>query len=352
MKFILVLLVSVIISGCAGLRDKQDENAELRAQYPNIELAAKLIKNSDKWEFIDMCYQIKLPKVLMESKYKGYFEEHLKSSFNSKLSDNLSLPMCGKNINRGTLKYVNLITNDPLFSTGSYTNCNGSFYSGINSKHCPKTAPEFWEVEIKPKTYVIWLAVIPLLVGNYWADINFNMDEYLDAVEDAKANVDIKPILQKLSKTIQSEIEKTILNKQRLIAKWKAEEETLRMNEIAMREEKLRKRERERTLAQKAFEKQEQNKKKRLQDLFNKALSKGKAPGDLICSHDNKYGYVERIEGKKIKVMLKGVLSTDYVKNYFFDETPERVSTVKKDEMIWDDDIQWAKCDITIRSTL
>lgn len=348
MKFLFVLLVTVIISGCTGIRDKQDEAAGLRVQYPNIELAAKLTKNSDSWEFIDMCYQITLPKVLSESKYKGYFEEHLKDSLKGKLSDSSSLPVCGKNIYRNTFKYVNLLTNDPLFSTGSYTNCNGSFYTGISSKHCPKTAPEFWEVEIKPKTYAIWLAVIPLLVGNYWADINFNMDEYLDAVEDAKANIDVNFILQQLSKPIQSEIQNTILSKQRLIANWKAEEEALRMNEIAMKKEELRKQELERSLAQKAFEKQEQEKKNRLQDLFNKALSRGKVQGDLICSVDNRYGYIEKIVDKKIKVLLKGELPNKYDRNSLFENRYLGIVATKKNEMIWSDSSQWAKCNLDV----
>lgn len=348
MKFILALLVTVIISGCTGIIDKQDEVAGLRVQYPNIELAAKITKNSDSWEFIDMCYEITLPKSLSEPKYKEYFEEHLKSSLKGKLPSNLSLPVCSKYIYRDTFKYVNLLTNDPLFSTKSFINCNGSFYTGISSKHCPKTAPEFWEVEIKPKTYAIWLAVIPLLVGNYWADINFNKDEYLDAVEDAKSNIDLNPILQQLSKPIQSEIQSTLLNKQRLISKWKEEEKALRMNEIAMRKEKRRKQELERSLAQKAFEKQEQEKKKRLQDLFNKALSRGKVQGDLICSVDNRYGYIEKIADKKIKVLLKGELPNKYDRHSLFENRYLGIVSTQKNEMIWSDSSQWATCNLDL----
>jgi hypothetical protein len=352
-KIILLALIITFATGCSTTKDKGNENefTSLKSEFPNLELFARLIDGSNGWEFTSMCYQVRLPSSLFGDKNKTRFKTHLDPQLNRNQSNEIRLPMCNNGIYKNSLKYVNLMTNKPLFSTAGYTNCNGTFYTGIQSKHCPKTDTELWKVEIKPVTYAIWLAVIPLLVGNYWADLTFDMDAYLDAVEDAKSAIDIKSILLPFNKSFQKELNEIVANKQKMIATWDEEEEADRAHSEKMkaeREKELQREELKRALAEKAREDKALARKNTLIGSFNNAHKKGKSEGDVICSIDNRYGYLEKIAGKRIKVLFKGKLSNDYESYALFGSTYSTYNVVKENEMIWSDDSQWAKCNLKL----
>ena len=65
--------------------------------------------------------------------------------------------------------------------------------------------------------------------------------------------------------------------------------------------------------------------------------------GQKICSIQNKMGYVEKVSGKKIKIMLLGKASNKHDFSLFYNKDVVLENTPRA--YIWDDSVKWSKCD-------
>ncbi|SGY81451.1 hypothetical protein [Moritella viscosa] len=78
---------------------------------------------------------------------------------------------------------------------------------------------------------------------------------------------------------------------------------------------------------------------------FNNESLLAKSIGQEICSAENQFGYVEDINGNKLKIRLigKAINKHNY---YFFGELAKSKFNFKLSavEMIWDEQLDWGKC--------
>lgn len=81
--------------------------------------------------------------------------------------------------------------------------------------------------------------------------------------------------------------------------------------------------------------------------LFNKATLQAKNIGEVICTANNKFGYVEKISGKRIQIRLKGAVNKESY--YFFaNNSDDRFNYKKLNEIVWDESTNWGQCTVNL----
>jgi hypothetical protein len=85
----------------------------------------------------------------------------------------------------------------------------------------------------------------------------------------------------------------------------------------------------------KLIKQQEKLKESQTLESFNSLRFKDKKIGDKVCSFNNEFGYVERIEGDKIKFLKIGAVSKD--QGYFFTGNSSKFNFTRVDEFKWVD---------------
>ena len=78
---------------------------------------------------------------------------------------------------------------------------------------------------------------------------------------------------------------------------------------------------------------------------FNSTAKLNKEIGVMVCHSDNRFGYVERIENKRIQIRVSGqaLYAEDYA---YFTESYRKYRTIQLNNIIWDIHTNWAPCDI------
>ncbi len=325
MRSIFIFISIVLLGACSSL-----PSADLSVFESEVPLYAKIIKENDEWIFKDVCQSY-----TRDVEFK-------------------SVKSCrGLDQSAKQVTYVNLNTLMPVNDRKSKGPCNGSLWGGISS--CGVEG-EFWETKLVKKSFALWLAIIPALVGNYWANDEFNWDAYNDAVEEAlinSKNLNRKEITTKANSEL-SDVNIRIALK--LDSDRKAEQ--IARNKRDAYKKKLAKKnriERERAQKEKTARILAENKQKQKIALAEakdrkenfRTMKNKKSIGSEICSVKNRFGYMEGESGDKIKVLLKGVARGSYDDYFLFSNNNFTINTTKKDEIIWDNKNQWAICDLT-----
>ncbi|MEH6347114.1 MAG: hypothetical protein V7785_18605 [Bermanella sp.] len=325
MRSIFIFISMVLLGACSNL-----PKADLSTVESKVPLYAKIVKENDKWIFKDVC--------------QGYTSDVEFKSIKS-------CPEINHMVKQ--VSYVNLNTLIPMNDRRPKGPCNGSLWTGVKS--CGVEG-EFWETNLIKKSFALWLAIIPALVGNYWANDEFNWDAYNDAVEEALINskdLDRKEIAEKANSEL------TDVNI-RVALKFDSDRkaEKIASDKITNYKIKLAKQnriERERAQKEKWARTSAENKRKReiaLAEAKNRkenfrTMKNKKSIGSEVCSVKNRFGYMEGESGDKIKVLLKGVARGSYDDYFLFSSNHFTINTTKKDEIIWDNKNQWATCDLT-----
>ncbi|MGM0766457.1 MAG: hypothetical protein ACQEV6_00370 [Pseudomonadota bacterium] len=79
------------------------------------------------------------------------------------------------------------------------------------------------------------------------------------------------------------------------------------------------------------------------QEKVNGLVSASKSRGQMVCTMDNRFGYVEDIDGQRIKVLVKGKAA--YTSDgYLFKNPDQQFGFRKIDEYIWDESKHWGLC--------
>ncbi len=325
MRSIFIFISIVLLGACSNL-----PKSDLSTVESDVPLFAKIVKENDKWILKDVC--------------QGYTRD----------VEFKSVKSCrGLDHSAKQVTYVNLNTLMPVNDRRPKGPCNGSLWSGVSS--CGVEG-EFWETKFVKKSFALWLAIIPALVGNYWANDEFNWDAYNDAVEEALINS--KSLNRKeLAANANSELpDVNIRITLKLDSDRKAEKiASDKRTNYKIKLAKQKRIERDRAQKEKMARTLAENKRKERIALAEakdrkenfRIMKNKKSVGSEICSVKNRFGYMEGESGDKIKVLLKGVARGSYDDYFLFSSNHFTINTTKKDEIIWDNKNQWATCDLT-----
>lgn len=351
MKKIVTLVFACLIAACSskGTFQENYRDSKIEAQK-GLELFAEISRTQGGWRFKDACFKYTKNEKFIDDDGVNYKLNRVLLSYienNDYLKAN-SIKKCmghEHSKNTRTLKYVNLLSMKPSLNTKSIRGCKG-FWGREATEYCKINYDEYWEKEVRLQTLILWVAIAPAIFGMHGYQINFDWDAYKDITDEAIANtkeINFKNLTDELNSVVKSEIRKLKIDQPMLLAKWNKE---AKIQKIA-----LEKAEKEKDIARQKAEiariKSDQLKLKRVKSAFGLALKADKIVGAEVCSVDNKFGYVEKVAGKRIKILLKGVLANNYEGYYLFKDRFAKADYSKKNEVIWGDINNWAVCDLT-----
>lgn len=346
----IIFLVLVIVVGCSTNMNISDGGLRegALALKDNYSIYGKLKKDGTRWVFTDVCYMHRY--AFFSDIYDKNFNDKLNKKFNDSLSLN-SLPQCNPSVlhqrtsvvdpSSGEtvaehVNFINLSNFRPHLTTKSYK-CSGTLFNGTS---CGVELPMFWESDIRESRFFLWLTIFPAIAGSYWTDIRFNWVEYKNAINEAMKNTNGFDLIAKHEEFYSEykDFKKVFKGSVgHLVTEYKQQDSQYLKDRAAKKKRNnLRKKKAEQEIELANL------KRKNMISAFNEGV-KNKVVGDEICTKRNRFGYLERVEGGKVQIRLKGIVSS--TKEYML-FTKSQFDYHPKNEIIWDNSYSWAKCDV------
>ncbi len=76
--------------------------------------------------------------------------------------------------------------------------------------------------------------------------------------------------------------------------------------------------------------------------IFESRSTQPKSVGDQVCTWKNLYGYVTKVSGNQIQILMKGKASGE--DGLFFDEDASLFGGLQGDKLMWGDSAKWGHC--------
>lgn len=301
MKGIFVILLVVLVTGCATVKGPIGSLGDLPKPITSkASVYGQLVKERGEWTLSGLCSE--------DSSVSRTFR-----------------------CNRGSLQdpyqnYINLRTLSPTYSTQGIICSTMLFVKhdwGYNRKPSNsenRCVPEdYWDSNIAWGEFGQYLFVIPAVVLAYYKEVYFDYEEFGEAVNKALSN---RAAVERVNAYV-AELDREKDRAAQVKAQKEEEYRIKRLEEKEAKEAAIRR--------------------------FERASKEQKSIGSKVCDIENRIGYVEKIAGTKVNVLIKvKIYGDDY---RFFDARKDSISQwdIKAvDTLVWDESSKWGLCDFDI----